>query len=228
MGLDFSALIQYGGPSREILRVIARLERGDEDVAFQQVVTSGLRRGFAFAERAGRKAAWRPWTDIEQEIPQGSNLPSLDTFLDLPSDFSLTFGHDTVWVYHTLRWLFFVTEAEWQRVMLTAMGQICELLKASDCVITNDCHPAISAFRDGASFAEALEVSARQGEGEVSSLSDLYREVEDDSELALKPGSGPAAQYREGQVVLWPRDKPLPDGWSRPTVWESKGFWRFR
>ena len=75
MGLDFSALIQYGGPTRETLRVIARLERGEDSAAFQRVVTAGLGRSFAFAERAGRKAAWRPWVDIMPEIPQRPNLP---------------------------------------------------------------------------------------------------------------------------------------------------------
>ncbi len=228
MGLDFSALIRYGGPSREILPGVARLERGEEDAPFRQVVAVGLHRGFAFAELADRKATWRPWSDIEQVIPQRPDLPSLDTFLDLPSDFSLTFGHDAVWVYHTLRWIYFVTEAEWQLVMLAAVGRFRELLGADDCIITNDCHPAISAFRGGASFAAALEVASREGEGEVSSLGDLYREVESESDVALKPGSGPAAQYLEGQLVLWPQDKPLPEGWARPTVWESQGFWRFR
>src|SRR4051794_33437162 len=75
MGLDFSALIRYGGPSREILPGVTRLERGEEDTPFRQVVAVGLHRGFAFAERADRKAAWRPWSEIEQVIPQRPDLP---------------------------------------------------------------------------------------------------------------------------------------------------------
>jgi hypothetical protein len=228
MGLDFTALIRYGGPSGDVLPAIADLECGAEEAALAEVVACGLRNDFAFAKYAPPEASWRPLADCHQRLLRRPTLPTLEACLDLPSDFSLTFGRDTVWVYHTLRWLFFVTEAEWQRVMLAAVKRFCELLGASDCIITNDCHPAVLAFRDGAGFAEALEVASRQGEGEVASLGELYWKVEDDSELALKPVRGPAAEYLEGQIVLWPRGKPLPEGWSRPAVWDSKGFWRYQ
>ncbi len=207
MGLDFSALIQYGGPSREILPVIACLERGEEDAAFQQVVAVGLRRGFAFAERAGRKAAWRLWSDIEQEIPQRPDLPSLDLSLDLPSDFSLTFGHDAVWVYHTLRWHCFVTEVEWQRVMLSAVRWFCQSLGTADCIIAHDCHPAVLAFQAGASYQQALRIAEDKGEGAVSSIGDLY----------IDRG------YADDLVYLGPGGEEL-----AIPLWDTHGFWRFK
>ena len=78
---------------------------------------------------------------------------------------------------------------------------------------------------DGDGFLSALEAASSQGNGEVASLAELYREVEGESDIALKPVSNPIV---EGELVLWPRSKPLPDGWLRPTVWESTGLWRFR
>ena len=171
---------------------------------------------------------WRPLSDYRQRLPQRPSLPSLEACLDLQSAFSLTFGRDTVWVYHPLRWRFFVTEPEWQRVMLAAVKHFCEVFKAFDCVVTNDCHPAVGAFRNDASLAEALEAASQQGEGEVASLSELYQEDESDSDVALKPVRGAAAELLEGQFVRWPRGRPLPAGWSRPKVWDSKGFWRYR
>src|SRR5262245_26101239 len=127
MGLDFTALIRYGGPAGA-LQAIARFEGGEEEPAFAEVVACGLRNDFAFAKRAGRPAHWRSAADWEQRLARRPVLPTLEACLDLPSDFSLTFGRDTVWVYHTLRWIFFVTEPEWQRVMLTALARFCELL----------------------------------------------------------------------------------------------------
>src|SRR5262245_27067359 len=100
------------------------------------------------------------------------------------------FGRDAVWVYHTLRWMIFLTEAEWQRGMLAAVKQCCGLFGASECIVTNDCHPAVTAFCRGVTFAEALDTASQQGEGEVASLGDLYREIEDESDVALKPVRG--------------------------------------
>jgi hypothetical protein len=226
MGLDFTALIRYDGPGAEVLRAIDRLERGEDEAAFAGVVAHGLRNNFAFARHAGRPACWRPRDSWDQELPHRPALPSLEASLDLPSDFNLTFGRDCVWVYHTLRWIFFVTDADWQRVMLAAVKRFCELLGASDCIVTSDWHPAVSAFRDGVSFAEAMDRASQQGEGEVASLAELYREIEEEADVALKPVRGPAGESLAGRWVRWPRDKPLPEGWSRATVWDSKGFWR--
>jgi len=232
MGLDFTALIRYDGPNADVLHAISRLEHSEEDAAFAEVVTYGLRKDFAFAKYGGQRAYWRLVTDYEQRLPHRPILPSLEFCLDLPSDFSLTFGRDSIWVYHTLRWIFFVTEGEWQRVMLAAIKRFCELIGAGDCIITNDCHPAVSEFHRGASFDEALDRASWQGEGEVASLSELYREFEDPSDTALKPVLKPvrgiAAKYLDGQFVSWPRSKPLPEGWSRLKIWDSKGFWRYR
>src|SRR5437763_1672348 len=147
MGLDFTALIHYGGLNAAVLQAIDRLESGGEDAAFAEVVAYGLRNDFAFAKSSGRHAYWRSLADYEQRLPERPTLPSLEACLELPPDFSLTFGRDSVWVWHTLRWKFFVTDVEWQRVMLAAVKRFCELFEARDCIVTNDCHPAVSEFR---------------------------------------------------------------------------------
>jgi hypothetical protein len=236
MGLDFSALIHYSGPTDCVADSITHLESGGTYPELQQVIEIGRRHGFAFADHAGRDAAWRRLDDWEQALPGRPVLPDRGVALDLSAGFSLTSGTDVIWVYHPLRWFFFVTDREWQCVMLGALRRFCQLFGARDCVVTNDCHPSVSAVRGGAGFAEALEIAARQDEGEVGSLAELYREVESDTELALRPVPAEACELLgtkaveclEGELVMWPRTRPLPEGWSRPTVWESKGYWRYR
>lgn len=209
------------------METIGRLERGEEDAAFAKVIACGYRHDFAFAKYAGTGAYWCSWPAIEQRLLQEPGLPSLEACLELPSQFSVTFGRDTILLYHLLRWIFFVTEEEWQTVMLDAVGRVCRMFEATDCVITNDGSFAISEFRRGASFSDALQTASQQGEGEVASLSDLYEEFEDDSDVALKPVNPSAAKHIQGQIVRWPRGRPLPKGWSRPVRWDSKGYWRY-
>ena len=207
MGLDFTALIHYGGPSGDALQAITELEGGEEPLALAEVVACVLRNDFAFAKYAGNQAYWRSLADYEQRLPRRPSLPSLKACLDLPSDFSLTFGRDTVWVYHTLRWFFFVTESEWQQVMLTSLRWFCQLLGAGDCVVTNDGNPAVLAFHKGASFTDALHVAEVKGEGEVARIEQLYTDKGCSEELVF--------------VGLRGERSAIP-------LWDSHGYWRFR
>lgn len=205
MGLDFSALIRYGGPAENVLRAIAWLERGEEDPSLAEVIACGLRNDFAFAGDHPKKGYWRPLSNWEERLPERPCLPSLEICLELPSDFSLTFGSDAVWAYHTLRWLFLVTEGEWQRVMLGAVKRLCDLFGATDCIITNDQHPAVAAFLKGATFQEAIARAAREGEGEVATVSDLF----------IDKGYAEDLVFEE------------PDGtYSAVPMWETHGYWR--
>ncbi|HTU89195.1 MAG TPA: hypothetical protein VMF69_03780 [Gemmataceae bacterium] len=190
MGLDFTALIRYGGPAEDALQAIALLKGGEEDPALAEVIACGLRNDFAFAKNHAEKASWRSLHNWEERLPERPCLPSLEASLQLPSDFSLTFGGDTVWVYHSLRWIFFVTENEWQRVMLEAVKRFCGLFAATDCIITNDQHPAVAAFRQGAAFRDALAQAARQGEGEVARISDLFIDKGCSEDLVFKDLDG--------------------------------------
>jgi hypothetical protein len=228
MGLDFTALVHYAGPSGDVLQSIARLEAGEEDTVLAEVVACGQRNDFAFAMGPAPCPFWRSLNDYEHRLPHRPSLPSLEACLELPSGFSLTFGRDTVWIYHMLRWIFFVTEAEWQEAMVAAVKQFCELFRANDCIITNDCQPAVSEFRRGASFAESLMATSGHVEGQVASLGELYQEVDANTDIALKPVQGCAAESLEAQLFLWPQGKPLPKGWSRPKAWDSKGFRRYQ
>src|SRR5205085_10826903 len=126
-------------------------------------------------------------------------------------------------VYHLLRWHLFLTDPEWQSAMFTALRWLREEFAALDCVLANDCHPASTAVTyHGMGFQQALEFAERESYGEVSSFAELYIELGSESEIALKPAKGGLSR-----CVQWPRDKPLPPGWSRPAVWDSKGYWRF-
>lgn len=106
--------------------------------------------------------------------------------------------------------------------MLDATRWLCHEFAATDCVLAHDCQWVSCGVRKGMSFEEALRQAEEKGGGRVDSLSDLYLEMESESDVAMKPAKGNLAR-----IVKWPREKPLPPGWSRPTVWDSKGYWRF-
>src|SRR5262249_57172119 len=125
---------------------------------------------------------------------------------DLPSDFSLTFGHDAVWIYHTLRWRVFVTEAEWQRVMLGVVRWLCQSLGAGDCIIAHDEHPAVLVFQAGASFQQALHAAEDRGQGAVPSIVDLHIDK----------------CYADNLVFLGPGGKEM-----AIPLWDTHGYWRF-
>ena len=204
MGLDFTALIRYGGMGEDALRAITRLEADEKDPEFAEVITCGLRNHFAFAEHGARKACWRLLGNWEEKLSERPRLPTLEACLDLPSDFSLVFGSDTVWVSHTLRWIFFVTENEWQRVMLGAVKQLCDLIGATDCIITNDGHPVVAAFCEGATFSAALAVAAREGNKEVARIGDMFVDKGYAEDLVFKGPDG--------------NDSPIP-------LWDTHGYW---
>lgn len=219
MGMDFVALIRYPGPAA-VEAVIRRLE-AEEPPEFRAVVALGRQTGWAFAEHLYE----RGWVSNADDtlVPDRPTLPSIEHSLLFESSFFLTFGADTVRVYHLLRWRFFLIEPVWQMVMLNAVRALCTTLDATDCVITSDYHPAYAAFFDGASFAEALAAGGPE-DGEVPTLADLYREwvPEEDANSIFKP-------TRDGNFrqIRWDREWPIPEGWELVTTWGSKGYWRF-
>lgn len=206
MGQDFTALIHYGGPTGEILRAISRLEHDAEDAAFAEVRACGLQQDFDFAKHA-EPVHWAAVEDYEKTSPERPALPSLEWCLELPSSFSLTFGSDAVCVWHSLRWMFFIKEAEWQQVIIAAVRRFCELLGATDCIIASDEHPAVVAIRKGASFQEALRAAESQGEGEVAQVEDLYIDMGYADDLVFEGPSGEC---------------------SRVPLWDTHGYWHVR
>ena len=176
---------------------------------------------FAFHSDWG-DPAWVDRENLDFVLPGRPQLPCLTGALRLPEGFFLTVAQDTIIVYHLLRWIVFLTEPKWQSVMFDALRWMCENFSARDCVVAHDCHPAVTCIRDGMPFEKALEYADQKCFGEVQSFAELYVAVESDSETAMKPAKGGLSQ-----CVRWPKNKPLPPGWSRPTVWDSKGYWRF-
>jgi hypothetical protein len=220
MGMDFSALMCYRGPmDNDFFSAIDQLESSPHHPKLEAVVNFGQDQDFAFAAETETNATWR--IDWQTQLLSRPKLPDLAYYLNLPSGFDLTFGHGAILIYHPLRWIFFITDEQWQRLMLNATSFLCQLFNAADCIITSDFNPAITSFLDGRNFADSL-LTSEPHEGEVETLDDLYEEWEDDSDLALKP----AGNGLEGQIVTWPKSKPLPEGWQRATIWDSKGYWR--
>lgn len=219
MGMDFVALIRYPGPAA-VEAAIRRLE-SEEPHEFRAVVALGRQKGHAFAEFADKRG-WLFNRD-ESLVPARPPIPSAAHSLRLTCGFYLTFGADTVRVYHLLRWRFFLIEPDWQRVMLDAVRSLCTMLDACDCVITSDWHPADAAFFRELPFNEALEAGGPE-EGEVPTISDLYQEwvPEEHADSIFRP-------TRDGtfRQIRWDRVWPIPVGWQLVTTWDSKGYWRF-
>jgi len=205
MGMDFSALLQYDGPTENAIAVLTQLEANPHHPTTDAVIELGRKEDFAFANEPLTNADWRTYSDWETPLPSRPNLPNLETSLHLPSEFSLGFGKDTIWIHHGLRWLFFTTEHQWQTVMLNALRHFCHLFHARDCIVTSDFNPAILEFLNGASFVTAIATAEAKGEGCVDSLDDLYLDKGFADDLVFVDSDG-----RESAIPLW----------------DSHGFWR--
>jgi hypothetical protein len=222
MGMDFVALMQYGGPDEPILRVLDRLEV-ESPVEIKTFAQCMHERGRWFGEE--KTAVWKFAKRPELRDPRLEHrpaLPNLGVFLQLQEGFFLTFGHDAVRVYHLLRWHAFLTEPELQRVMIDACLCLAHLFGATGCIITSDFSPVVHAFGEGMGFDAAL-ASAGPEDGERARLADLYQELPTDQVLRFidRPG-----QPRQTRYMDWDRDKPPPEGWQRATTWDSRGYWR--
>jgi hypothetical protein len=175
MGMDFAALMKYGGPDEGALD---GLETGSpaEVRARGQLLRE---RGFAPA-RPEDAAVWEFTSRPEVRDPRLDGrpfLPDQGVALHLPEGFLLTFGPDAVEVYHLLRWFFFLTEPDLQRAMLGACVCLGRLFGATDCIVTSDFSPIVQAFRRGLGFDASLAAAGPE-DGERPSLADLYVETE--------------------------------------------------
>ena len=222
MGKDFTAILRCDITAEAVSRGLDALEATDRPMPLQEVLRCWKEYGFFGFYEDWRVPVWVEYENHEAELAARPKLPTLDANLRLPEGFFVTVAKDSIVVYHLLRWHLFLTEPKWQSVMFEALRWLCKELAASDCVLAHDCQSVVSGIRDGMSFEQALSQAEREGGGQVDSFKDLYLEMEDDSDVAMKPAKGNLAQ-----CVKWPREKPLPPGWSRPTVWDSKGYWRF-
>lgn len=203
--MDFSALLHYVGATDHVLAAISQLESQPSHSSTDAVVELGRQKDFAFARETVAGAGWRAYSDWETPLQVRPALPSTQKYLQLPSDFRLTFGNDAIWIYHTLRWLFFTTERQWQTVMLNAIRHFVDLFHARDCIVTSDFNPAILEFQNGASFGAAIAVAESKGEGRVQTLDALYIDKGVADDLVFVDADG--------------RQSAVP-------VWDSHGYWR--
>jgi hypothetical protein len=174
MGMDFFALLKSEWMGERSLRVVDAIE-SDSPVELKQVRV--LWKECDFADMDLSKAEW-----IEAygsgAIISRPELPNLKASLHTPEDFFITFGQDSIGIYHILRWRSFLVDPRWQSTMLQACHVLSHMFSATEGIITNDESPVIAAFLNGATFDDAL--AAGQGEyGEVKNLNDLYFENED-------------------------------------------------
>jgi hypothetical protein len=222
MGMDFTALIRCDPLTGPGERCIAALEGTGRPEPLQKVLQCWKDSGFFAFYDDWVTSIWVVRENQEIATPSRPQLPCLNAELRLPEGFFLTVASNTIVVHHLLRWHLFLTQTRWQTVMFDAMRWMCDEFAATDCVFAHDCHTVVSGVRDGLTYQEAIQFAEKKGFGEVQSFSELYVEVESECDTAMKPAKGNLAQ-----CVRWPKDKPLPPGWTRPTAWDSRGFWRF-
>lgn len=222
MGMDFVALMKYRGPDVRLSDALSLLQR---DSLEELKLARDLMDTLGFRCRNRNPAGWETTDGNSLGLDFQPNLPDVAVSWWTPEEFSLTFGTDTIQVYHLLRWHSFLIDSRMQEAMLKACAALGRLFGVTDCIVTNDWNPANSAFEGGMMFDAALQ-QAEPGHGEVANLEDLYLTYVNESELAAIPTGNDLIPW---QWVLMPRDKPLPDGWQRlDRSWDSIGYWRFR
>jgi hypothetical protein len=168
--MDFVALLRYRRTA-DVVGAIDALE-GQTSPVLAHVRPGG---GFAAIDR-GRSCWVSHGSGRQVERPRG---PDVSAALRTVEGFHLTFGRDACCVYYPLRWLFFLTDPAWQRAMLEACDAIADLLESPDGAVMSDFHPAYGAFFQGCGYDECLR-AATPGEGEVASLTELFRLVDPD------------------------------------------------
>jgi HEAT repeat protein len=203
MGMDFLALMKYHGPNLHLAAMLCRLQLGSPQelkIARDLMDTLGVRckernpAGWESADGASLGSTFRP------------NLPDMGVSWWTAEEFSLTFGADTIRVYHLLRWHSFLTDSQLQSAMLRAVTALGQLFGLTDCIITSDFNPVDSAFFKGMTFDAALLTSEPEY-GEVANLEDLYLNYPEETGLTFKTQQG------------WQ---------SIDHIWDSVGYWRFR
>src|SRR5262245_16754771 len=172
MGMDFSAIIKYGGPQANDAAI--RSLETQPLLELRRVKDLWRKRGFSASLEGGG------WIDmLAGGAPVGRpSLPSTRGSLKTQAGFILTFTADAVAVSHPLRWQMFLTDPEWQSVMLGACSALTTWLGGDEYLVTRDESPAVLALFEGATYEEAIGRALRQ-EPEVSRLADLYIQVND-------------------------------------------------
>lgn len=148
------------------------------------------------------------WFDNTYEPPvrveEQTASTNAELFIRTPEGFFITIGNHCVRIYHLLRWNTFLTDSSWQTPMIDACVGIANLCNASECVITSDYSPLNCSFSEGKTFDEVLQVED-EGDGEKHEIADLYQELQQDSDLAIKSDGGQRQEVG---------------------IWDSKGFWK--
>src|SRR5262249_25243853 len=99
----------------------------------------------------------------------------------------------------------FLKVDQWQPVLLDAVELFCSLFDATDCIITNDEHPAIVAMGRGSVFAASIDDASGRGGGEVATVKEMF----------IDKGFAEDLVYQN------------PDGThSEIPLWDAKGLWR--
>jgi hypothetical protein len=174
MGIDFSALLECPRFSGIDDRRIIDLERGSPKEVRE---VESLWRAYLYFSYDDAEGGWVTSEVFPEPIPRPSTL-SLSVSYRTGEFFYLTFGTDAVAIYHPLRLREFLTDVQWTQAMVGACRALARVMNATDGLITRDESPVIRSFRDGASYAKALQAATGQW-GEVPSCNALYEKIDD-------------------------------------------------
>lgn len=169
MGMDFAAFIRYPGPTPQTLDTIEALTLSSIS-ELRKVLPLWIECGFS---DMGISSAG--WIDRQNRRVSQPSLPCLSTSLCLPEGFFLTFGSDTLFVNHPLRWLQFLQDERWQRIMLAASAALARCFHGSACVVTSDYSPLLECFSNGMKFDDSL-VQVHDKEPAVENVKQLLIE----------------------------------------------------
>ena len=220
MGMDFTAILRCDISSDTALRGLDALEAPSRPAPLRAVLQCWQESHF-FALN-WPTPVWVESENQEAELPARPSLSAFDARLRLPEGFFVTVAKDSIILYHLLRGQLFLTEIKWQAVMFDSLRWFCKAFSASDCVLASHWHAIAHSIGGGMAYDRALIDADRQDVGRIDSFEDLYIELESNSDVAIKPAKDGLARF-----VAWPKAKPLPPGWSREKIWDSKGYWRF-
>ena len=205
MGCDFSALLKVNSEITAQMHAIRTLESDPNYSPLDTVIEYGRTQDYAFACPGENLdlPAWFTYPKRER-LSIRPVLPSTEVSLELRSNFALMWGTECIWVYHSVRWYQFLTDAGWRQNLLSATKHFYDLFGSTDCIITRDEHESITAFLNGASFDASLATVAPE-EGPVATFEDLFVDEGVDDELV----------YRR------------PEGDYAVPLWDSYGYWHF-
>lgn len=154
---DFSVILPYDFDLKVVERSLVRLESGEEPEPFSALLALWEQADL----RVDNDYGWRSAQNYEHRLHIRPPLPDTGVQLWMPSGFALSFGRDSIWFYHPLRWSIFAADPTWHQPMRSATEWVREAFHCNDALITWDCSRLVGGFKMGESVERTIAGSKR-------------------------------------------------------------------